>query len=38
VLLGSGAAFDDPVNGFVGSSEFQITYGALDNTGFVELL
>ncbi|MEP1766919.1 MAG: DUF4214 domain-containing protein [Sulfitobacter sp.] len=36
--LGSGTEFDTMINGFVRSTEFQIAYGSLDNTGFVELL
>jgi Ca2+-binding RTX toxin-like protein len=36
--LGSGTTFLSAVSGFVGSGEFQRTYGALDNTEFVALL
>ncbi|MCR9125138.1 MAG: DUF4214 domain-containing protein [Rhodobacteraceae bacterium] len=36
--LGSGTPFDTVVAGFVGSTEFQNTYGTLDNSGFVNLL
>ncbi|MCR9126592.1 MAG: choice-of-anchor I family protein [Rhodobacteraceae bacterium] len=36
--LGSGTPFDSVVDGFVNSAEFQATYGALDNNGFVSLL
>ncbi|MCR9127321.1 MAG: DUF4214 domain-containing protein [Rhodobacteraceae bacterium] len=37
-LLGTGTAFPAAIEGFTGSPEFQNTYGALDNTGFVTLL
>ena len=36
--LGSGRAFSAVVTGFVASQEFQNTYGALDDTGFITLL
>ena len=36
--LGNGMPFLTAVAGFVNSAEFQNTYGALDNTGFVTLL
>ncbi|MCR9126268.1 MAG: DUF4214 domain-containing protein [Rhodobacteraceae bacterium] len=36
--LGSGTPFATAVNGFVASVEFQNTYGALDDRGFVNLL
>lgn len=36
--LGSGTEFLSVVTGFVGSPEFQNTYGDLDNTQFVNLL
>ncbi|MCR9127135.1 MAG: DUF4214 domain-containing protein [Rhodobacteraceae bacterium] len=36
--LGQGTPYADVVAGFVGSPEFQATYGALDNSGFVDLL
>jgi serralysin len=36
--LGNGTPFLTAVAGFVNSAEFQNTYGALDNTGFVTLL
>ena len=36
--LADGRALDSVVAGFVGSPEFQATYGALSNDGFVELL
>ncbi|MFY0680385.1 MAG: DUF4214 domain-containing protein [Thalassovita sp.] len=38
VSLGSGTELETVVNGFVASREFQITYGALDDGDFVELL
>lgn len=36
--LAQGGAFEDVVTGFVASTEFQQTYGALDDRGFVTLL
>ncbi len=36
--LAGGRALDAVINGFVDSAEFQATYGALDDTAFVELL
>ncbi|MBN9678450.1 DUF4214 domain-containing protein [Salipiger bermudensis] len=36
--LAEGRALDTVINGFVNSAEFQATYGALDDEGFVELL
>ena len=36
--LAGGRALDAVINGFVDSAEFQATYGALDDEGFVELL
>ncbi len=36
--LGSGTSFLSAVQGFVGSREFQRSYGALDDTAFVTLL
>ena len=36
--LGGGRDYLDVVQGFIGSEEFQATYGALDNGDFVELL
>ncbi|MCR9177792.1 MAG: DUF4214 domain-containing protein [Alphaproteobacteria bacterium] len=36
--LGSGTPFDTAVTGFVTSVEFQTTYGALSDEGFVNLL
>ena len=32
------AALEDIATGFVNSAEFQATYGALDDDGFIELL
>lgn len=37
-LLGAGREYLSVVTGFVASTEFQNTYGALSNTGFVERL
>ncbi|MEP1766920.1 MAG: DUF4214 domain-containing protein [Sulfitobacter sp.] len=37
-LMGSGSELDTMIEGFVNSTEFQNTYGSLDDTGFVELL
>jgi hypothetical protein len=36
--LEGGASLQTVANGFVGSTEFQTTYGSLDNTDFVTLL
>jgi hypothetical protein len=36
--LNTGTSLQSVVNGFVGSQEFQNTYGSLDNTAFVTLL
>ncbi|MCR9126915.1 MAG: DUF4214 domain-containing protein, partial [Rhodobacteraceae bacterium] len=36
--LGTGTPFDTAVTGFVASPEFQNTYGAVDDSGFVNLL
>ena len=36
--VGSGTPFLTAIEGFTGSREFQNTYGALDDAGFVELL
>jgi len=36
--LNAGLSLQTAANGFVGSQEFQQTYGALDNRGFVTLL
>ncbi|MCR9124777.1 MAG: DUF4214 domain-containing protein [Rhodobacteraceae bacterium] len=36
--LGSGTPFASAVTGFVASTEFQNTYGTLDNAAFVDLL
>jgi hypothetical protein len=36
--LENGASLQSIVNGFVGSTEFQTKYGALNNTGFLTLL
>jgi hypothetical protein len=37
-MLEAGTSLQTVVNGFVGSAEFQATYGSLNNTQFVELL
>ncbi len=37
-MLGSGSGLTGVATGFVASAEFQNTYGALDNSGFVSLL
>ncbi len=37
-FLGDGTSFLSVVSGFVGSTEFQNTYGSLDDTAFVTLL
>ena len=36
--LAAGSSLQGVANGFVASTEFQTSYGALDNTGFVTLL